>query len=121
MSFKKPFRAKPVVLGDFERAKLAGERRNKNRNMVLLLLTITLLVFGVGMAITNPVIFKALLPRSGSFFMTSEERDRIERSAYYPSCKVAWADDAAPLFRLCFECILLNSLHNPTCIPGTRD
>jgi hypothetical protein len=99
MSFKKPFRASPVVLGEFARAKNASEGRKKAINTVLYTVMLAVVVFSIGMAITNPSLIKQLFPRIYSFFMSPEERQRIEGTAYYPGCDAARSAGVAPIYR----------------------
>jgi len=99
MGFKKPFRASPVVLGEFARAKKASERGKKAVEAVLYTVMLTVVVFGVGMAITNPSLIKQQFPRLSSFFMSPEERQHIEGATYYPGCDSARSAGVAPIYR----------------------
>ena len=81
MSFKKPFRADPVVLGPYWRAEEERSRRRKRLRQVGMIALLTVGIFVIGMAITNWNSLRAKLP------------------TYYPSCAWARWAGAAPIER----------------------
>ena len=82
MTFKKPFRAKPVKLGPYWKQ----EQRRKSVRQIVRIAVFTLLVFLVGMAVTNWETYQPSVPVSAV-------------SVYYPNCDSARAAGAAPLRR----------------------
>jgi len=81
MSFRKPFRAKEVILGPYCRAEQKRARRRSGLRQVGKIVVLTLLVFLGGMAVTNWKSISANLP------------------VYYWNCASARADGAAPISR----------------------
>lgn len=77
MSFKKPFLAKPVVLGAHARKQEARKRHRALRRMIAIGAGTTVAVFLAGMAVTN--------------------RDALP--TYYPNCSWARVAGAAPINR----------------------
>ena len=81
MTFKKPFQAKPVVIGPYWRAEQERIRRQKSLRQLGLVFFLTLATFVIGMAVTNWRIVRAKLP------------------TYYWNCAAARAAGAAPIHR----------------------
>ena len=77
MSFGKPFRAKPIMLGAFERQRQARQRREVKRKLILKCAAAAGGVFAVGMLATN-------IPKLPTF---------------YPNCSWARSAGAAPINR----------------------
>jgi hypothetical protein len=77
MSFKKPFRAKPVVLGEYARAQDARRRRQSVVRTIRLAIVGAVVVFAIGMVATHP----SALP------------------TFYPSCAWARAYGSTPIKR----------------------
>ena len=81
MSFKKPFKSEPVILGPYWRAEEMRLRRRKRLRQIGMIALLTSLIFLVGMMATNWTSVRAMLP------------------TYYPSCAWARAAGAAPISR----------------------
>lgn len=77
VGFKKPFQAKPVVLGEYARAHEARRRRQSRLRLLRKVAVGTGIVFLLGMAVTH----RRALP------------------TYYPNCSFARAAGAAPIYR----------------------
>ena len=77
MSFKKPFRAKPVVLGEYARAQDARRRRQSLMRTIRLAIGGAVVVFAIGMVATH----RSALP------------------TFYPSCAWARAYGSTPIKR----------------------
>lgn len=99
MSFKKPFRAKPLVLGEYAQAQKARKRRQALVRTVLKILAIANIVFAAGMIVTNPQLVSKHLPDGASYLISAEEPQKNDNFPYYPDCDAARAAGAAPIYR----------------------
>jgi hypothetical protein len=81
MSFKKPFKAEPVILGPYWRAEQKRIRRKKMLRQAAMTALLAFFVFLFGMTVTNWTSLRAKLP------------------TYYPNCAWARANGAAPIKR----------------------
>jgi len=77
LSFRKPFRAKPVRLGAYERSRQVRRRRRTRLSLAKKTAGLTVLVVAAGMAVTH----------------------RDKRPVYYPNCAYARAAGAAPIHK----------------------
>ena len=92
-SFKKPFRAVPVQLGEEARARQRRDQRQPWIGMAVTIVLIALLVFVVGMIVTNPATVSRYLP-TGLFDATEGARPA---NTYYPNCGAARATGHTPI------------------------
>jgi hypothetical protein len=93
MSFRKPFRAVPIKLGEYHLAEQHREKKQGAIRSALTAIFVALVVFVVGMLITNRDIVARYMPR-----WTSEASPAATAYTYYPNCSVARSLGAAPIF-----------------------
>jgi len=91
-SFKKPFRAVPVQLGEKARARQRQENRQMLIGTAVRLALATFLVFTTGMVITNFGLSRYL--PTGLFDATNGTRPA---NTYFPNCSAARATGHAPI------------------------
>ena len=92
-SFKKPFRAVPVQLGEEARARQRRDQRQPWIGMAVTIVLIALGVFVVGMIVTNPAAVSRYFPNT-LFDATNGTRPA---NTYFPNCSAARAAGHAPI------------------------
>jgi hypothetical protein len=92
-SFRKPFRAVPIQLGEEARARQRQEQRRRSIGTTITMAIVALAVFIVGMIVTNFATVSSYLP-AGLFNAAAGDRPVL---VYFPNCSAARATGHAPL------------------------
>ena len=99
MSFKKPFRAQPVILGEYSRTEETRNRRKRAFRTTAKAACVAVIVFVTGAGIVNRKVLQRHFTTMPTFSATLTKQGHSKSSVYYRTCASARADGAAPILR----------------------